>query len=212
MNYPVMRRKMRVTFAACVSIILSGCITSQPSDIDNICSMFDEKRNWYNSAQSAEKRWGIPIAVNMAVIYQESSFKARAKPERSKILWVLPGRRPSSAYGYAQALDSTWDDYKKISGNKRASRSNFNDAIDFVSWYNSNSRRINKIASFDAKNFYLAYHEGNAGFARQSYSDKGWLINAANRVQFNAERFNSQLKGCENELNKGWFRRLLSDR
>ena len=212
MNYPVMRRKMRVTFAACVSIILSGCITSQPSDIDNICSMFDEKRNWYNSAQSAEKRWGIPIAVNMAVIYQESSFKARAKPERSKVLWVLPGRRPSSAYGYAQALDSTWNDYKIISGNKRASRRNFNDAIDFVSWYNSNSRRINKIAPFDAKNFYLAYHEGNAGFARQSYSDKNWLINAADRVQLNAERFNSQLKSCESELNKGWFRRLLSDR
>ena len=212
MNYPVMRRKMRVTFAACVSIILSGCITSQPSDIDNICSMFDEKRNWYNSAQSAEKRWGIPIAVNMAVIYQESSFKARAKPERSKVLWILPGRRPSSAYGYAQALDSTWDDYKIISGNKRASRRNFNDAIDFVSWYNSNSRRINKIAPFDAKNFYLAYHEGNAGFARQSYSDKNWLINAADRVQLNAERFNSQLKSCESELNKGWFRRLLSDR
>ena len=212
MDYLVMRRKMRVTFAACVSIILSGCITSQPSDIDNICSMFDEKRNWYNSAQSAEKRWGIPIAVNMAVIYQESSFKARAKPERSKILWVLPGRRPSSAYGYAQALDSTWDDYKIISGNKRASRRNFNDAIDFVSWYNSNSRRINKIAPFDAKNFYLAYHEGNAGFARQSYSDKNWLINAADRVQLNAERFNSQLKSCESELNKGWFRRLLSDR
>ena len=212
MDYPVMRRKMRVTFAACVSITLSGCITSQPSDIDNICSMFDEKRNWYSSAQSAEKRWGIPIAVNMAVIYQESSFKARAKPERSKILWVLPGRRPSSAYGYAQALDSTWDDYKIISGNKRASRRNFNDAIDFVSWYNSNSRRINKIAPFDAKNFYLAYHEGNAGFARQSYSDKNWLINAADRVQLNAERFNSQLKSCESKLNKGWFRRLLSDR
>jgi len=209
MGTSVMRNKMSVTVGACVSTIFSGCITTQPNDIDNICSMFNEKRSWYNSAQSAEKRWGIPISVNMAVIYQESSFKARAKPERSTILWILPGRRPSSAYGYAQALDSTWDDYKIISENKRASRSNFNDAIDFVSWYNSNSRRINKIAPFDAKNFYLAYHEGNAGFARQSYSDKEWLINAADRVQFNAERFNSQLKSCENELSKGWFRRLL---
>ena len=212
MGTSVMRQKVSVTVGACVSTIFSGCITTQPNDIDNICSMFNEKRSWYNSSQSAEKRWGIPISVNMAVIYQESSFKARAKPERSTILWILPGRRPSSAYGYAQALDSTWDDYKIISGNKRASRRNFNDAIDFVSWYNSNSRRINKIAPFDAKNFYLAYHEGNAGFARQSYSDKNWLINAADRVQLNAERFNSQLKSCESELNKGWFRRLLSDR
>ena len=172
--------------------------------------MFKEKRNWYSSAQSAEKRWGIPIAVNMAVIYQESSFKARARPDRSKILWVLPGRRPSSAYGYAQALDSTWNDYKKFSGNKNASRNNFSDAIDFVSWYNSNSRRINSIDYFDAKNFYLAYHEGNAGFARQSYREKQWLINAADRVQRNSQIFSSQLKNCENEFSKGWLWRLLS--
>ena len=83
------------------------------------------KRNWYSSAQAAEKRWGIPIAVNMAVIYQESSFKARARPNRSKILWVLPGRRPSSAYGYAQALDSTWNDYKKFSGKQECVKKQF---------------------------------------------------------------------------------------
>ena len=191
-------------------VLLSGCISSQPTDIDNICSMFKEKRNWYSSAQSAEKRWGIPIAVNMAVIYQESSFKARARPDRSKILWVLPGRRLSSAYGYAQALDSTWDDYIKFSGNKNASRKNFNDAIDFVGWYNSNSRRINNIDYYDARNFYLAYHEGNSGFARQSYRDKKWLINAADRVQRNSEIFSSQLESCRNELSESWLRRLLS--
>ena len=191
-------------------VLLSGCISSQPTDIDNICSMFKEKRNWYSSAQSAEKRWGIPIAVNMAVIYQESSFKARARPDRSKILWVLPGRRLSSAYGYAQALDSTWDDYKKFSGNKNASRKSFNDAIDFVGWYNSNSRRINNIDYYDARNFYLAYHEGNSGFARQSYRDKKWLINAADRVQRNSEIFSSQLESCRNELSESWLRRLLS--
>tara|TARA_Y100001934_G_C11662983_1_gene455328 strand:- start:8 stop:526 length:519 start_codon:yes stop_codon:yes gene_type:complete len=172
--------------------------------------MFKEKRNWYSSAQSAEKRWGIPIAVNMAVIYQESSFKARARPDRSKILWVLPGRRLSSAYGYAQALDSTWDDYIKFSGNKNASRKNFNDAIDFVGWYNSNSRRINNIDYYDARNFYLAYHEGNSGFARQSYRDKKWLINAADRVQRNSEIFSSQLESCRNELRESWLWRLLS--
>lgn len=206
----VMRRMNKNALTVLSYVFLYGCISSQPNDIDNICSMFEEKRNWYSSAQSAEKRWGIPIAVNMAVIYQESSFKARARPNRSKFLWVLPGRRPSSAYGYAQALDSTWNDYKKFSGNKNASRNNFSDAIDFVGWYNSNSRRINSIDYFDAKNFYLAYHEGNSGFARQSYKEKQWLINAANRVQRNSEIFSSQLKNCENELSKGWLWRLLS--
>ena len=205
-----MRNISKNALAVLGYVLLSGCISSQPTDIDNICSMFKEKRNWYSSAQSAKKRWGIPIAVNMAVIYQESSFKARARPDRSKILWVLPGRRLSSAYGYAQALDSTWDDYKKFSGNKNASRKSFNDAIDFVGWYNSNSRRINNIDYYDARNFYLAYHEGNSGFARQSYRSKEWLINVANRVQRNSEIFSSQLKSCRNELSKSWLWRLLS--
>ena len=205
-----MRNINKTALAVLGYVLLSGCISSQPTDIDNICSMFKEKRNWYSSAQSAEKRWGIPIAVNMAVIYQESSFKARARPDRSKILWVLPGRRLSSAYGYAQALDSTWDDYKKFSGNKNASRKSFNDAIDFVGWYNSNSRRINNIDYYDARNFYLAYHEGNSGFARQSYRDKKWLINAADRVQRNSEIFSSQLESCRNELSESWLWRLLS--
>ena len=112
------------------SLILTACITAQPRNITDVCAIFEENRNWYESASSSEDRWGIPIGVNMAVIYQESSFRARAKPERKRILWVLPGPRASSAYGYAQALDSTWDDYKSMSGRTRASRSDFNDAIE----------------------------------------------------------------------------------
>lgn len=202
--------KERIITHVFIMAILSGCIVAQPNNIDNICSIFGEKRNWYDSAQATEDRWGIPIAVNMAVIYQESSFRARARPERSKFLWVFPGRRPSSAFGYSQALDSTWEDYKEMSGNRSASRSKFDDAIDFVGWYNSNSKRINHITAFDAKNFYLAYHEGNSGFARRSYSDKEWLIDAANRVQRNSERFQQQLKSCRRDLKKGWLQRLFS--
>ncbi|MDG2420865.1 MAG: transglycosylase SLT domain-containing protein [Gammaproteobacteria bacterium] len=192
------------------SLILTACITAQPRNITDVCAIFEENKNWYESASSSEDRWGIPIGVNMAVIYQESSFRARAKPERERILWVLPGPRASSAYGYAQALDSTWDDYKSMSGRTRASRSDFNDAIDFVGWYNANSVRINNIATTDARNLYLAYHEGNTGFQRRSFNNKGWLIEAANRVQANSERFNRQLGECVKELEKSWLRRLFS--
>ena len=89
--------KERVITHVFTMAILSGCIAAQPNNIDNICSIFGEKRNWYDSAQATEDRWGIPIAVNMAVIYQESSFSARARPARTKYLWLLPGRRNSSA-------------------------------------------------------------------------------------------------------------------
>lgn len=191
-------------------LVLSSCISSQPQNITNVCEIFAERRNWYQAAHDSEERWRIPIAVNMAFIYQESSFRARAKPERSRFLWVLPGPRPSSAFGYAQALDSTWNDYESTSGNSRASRSNFADAIDFVAWYNANSSLTSNIASSDARNLYFAYHEGNGGYQRRTYLDKPWLIDVANRVQENSEMFSHQLSSCRRDLEKNWFQRLLS--
>ena len=201
---------VKISFLFFAYIFLVSCVSSQPRNIADVCAIFEERRGWFEAANTSEKRWGIPVAVNMAIIYQESSFRARAKPQRSKVLWVLPGPRASSAYGYAQALDSTWKEYKSASGSKRASRSDFKDAVDFVGWYNANSSRVSSIAGTDAYNLYLAYHEGNAGFQRGSYQDKQWLIAAANRVQINSERFNSQLEGCSKQLEKGWLRRLFS--
>jgi hypothetical protein len=192
------------------TVILLGCVASQPRNATNVCSIFEDRRGWYRAAKSAEQRWGIPVAVNMAFIYQESSFRARAKPERNRILWIIPGPRPSSAFGYAQALDSTWREYESRSGNNRASRSNFDDAIDFVAWYNATSRRLSGIAPDDARNLYLAYHEGNGGYQRGTWRGKEWLLNAAANVQANADRFDSQLNRCRSELDKNWFQRLFS--
>ncbi len=189
---------------------LTSCAGSPPASVANICDIFDERRGWYRAAKNAEQRWNIPIAVNMAFIYQESSFKARARPARGRFLWIFPGRRPSSAFGYAQALDATWREYETKSGNTRASRSNFSDAIDFVAWYNSISTRASTISRDDAMHLYYAYHEGNGGYQRGSYRSKQWLIDAAGRVQANSSRFASQLAACRRELDKNWFQRLIS--
>lgn len=192
------------------SVLLAGCVATTPADIANVCEIFEDRRSWYKAATRAEERWGIPVAVNMAFIHQESGFQARAKPTRNRFLWVFPGRRPSSAYGYAQAVDSTWQDYMDQSGNEGARRNRFVDAMDFVGWYNAMSHRINRIPPRDAAGLYYAYHEGNTGYARGTHQDKPWLIDTASRVQQNAYRFQVQYESCQSDLDKNWLQRLFS--
>ncbi|MFP6825783.1 MAG: hypothetical protein VB977_06725 [Pseudohongiellaceae bacterium] len=191
-------------------ILQTSCASSPPSDVTDVCSIFEDRRSWYKAAHNAEQRWGVPIAINMAFIYQESAFEAQAKPARSRFLWIFPGPRASSAYGYAQALDTTWAEYMAKAGNRGASRANFADAVDFVAWYNANSSRISRIDRDDARDLYYAYHEGNGGYQRGSYRSKQWLVDAAARVQSNSSRFATQLEGCRRELDKNWFQRLIS--
>jgi len=108
-----------------VAALLASCTAKQPSNIDNICDIFSEQRSWYKAANKSAKRWGTTVPVMMSVIYQESSFKAKAKPPRTKILWVFPGPRPASAKGYAQAIDGTWDTYRRSTGRWSADRADW---------------------------------------------------------------------------------------
>lgn len=200
----------RVVFLTLIGLLLSGCTSKPPANPDNICKIFSEKRGWYKDAKKASRRWGTDISVMMAFMHQESSFKARARPPRKKILWVLPGPRPASAYGYAQAIDETWRAYQRSTGRGGADRNDFDDAIDFIGWYNDQSQRSNKISKSDAYHLYLAYHEGQGGFARRSYRNKQWLKDVASKVSKRAERYRQQLNGCESTFNRGFFRRWFS--
>lgn len=187
-------------------LFIVGCATSPPSDVDNICVIFEQKRGWYDDAKSARARWDSPISVMMAIMHQESRFVATAKPPRKKIWGFIPGPRPSDAYGYSQAKDDTWTWYERASGNYGADRDDFADAIDFIGWYNATSHKTNGIAKDDTFALYLAYHEGHGGFKRKTYRSKQWLVDVARKVDSRADRYNRQLKGCVQKLeSKGWF-------
>lgn len=186
--------------------LLVGCATSPPSRVDNLCHIFHEKDDWYDAAADAAEKWGSPIGTLMAIIHQESRFRATAKPPRKKILWIIPGPRPSSSYGYTQALTETWETYQRDAGNYGADRDEFADAVDFVGWYNAQSKRRNGIAMNDTYQLYLAYHEGHGGFSRGTYRNKSWLINVARKVDKLAASYNKQLLACEGEFERsGWW-------
>jgi hypothetical protein len=190
-------------------LLLTAC-ASAPRNTANICTLFEDRRSWYKAAMRSEARWNVPVPVSMAFIQQESGFQGRARPPRRMFLGFIPGPRPSNAFGYAQALDSTWNDYKATASNWGARRSSFEDAVDFIGWYNSNSYRINGIARDDAYSLYLAYHEGNGGFSRRTYADKAWLLDVAGKVQANTLVYERQFQQCERALGRNWLQRLFS--
>ena len=145
-------------------VFLHSCVVRPPENPDNICLIFKEKKSWYKAAIRSEKRWKIPPYVLMSFVYQESSFKSDARPERDKIFGFIPWFRPSTAVGYSQALKNTWEDYKDETGNSRASRKDFVDSADFIGWYASKGY-YQGFEKTDARSLYLAYHEGYNGLS-----------------------------------------------
>ena len=181
----------------CVASILASCVsTSTPSNANNICQIFDEKRSWYRSAARSERKWGIPVPVLMAVINKESAFQAGVRPARKKILGILPWKRPTTSLGYSQAKDETWWDYIKATKNRTANRKNFADSVDFVGWYLRRSVDHAGIAPNNAAHLYMTYHSGLSGYQSGSWQKSDWLKDAAARVQSQANRYASQLKRC----------------
>lgn len=177
----------------------------RPDDVENICSIFEERRSWYKAAEASEARWGTPKHVQMSIMRQESSFIFDARPPRKKVLGFIPWKRQSNAYGFAQALDSTWRMYLKDTGRESASRDDFRDAIDFVGWYTNRSSKAAGISKWDPYNQYLAYHEGQSGWSKKTYEQKRWLKDKARHVDQRAREWWVQLQRCEADLPKHWW-------
>ncbi len=184
-------------------LFLSGCLSLFSSDavtVHNICDLMDEEVRWYKATKVSEQKYGAPMNVQLAIVYQESRFESDARPPREKIFGIIPWFRQTTAVGFSQATSPTWDLYKLKTKNVNADRENFQDAIDFVGWYMTQSKQLSNIDMGDAYNQYLAYHEGHNGFNNKTYENKPWLKRIAKKVANNARRYAHQLKQCRSQL------------
>lgn len=194
-------------FTVVILMLLVGCAGYRPVNMDNACDILGGKRSWYKDAVKSSNTWGTPVATQLAFIHQESRFKANARPPRRKILWIIPGPRPSDAYGYAQVKDDTWRWYQNKTRAYGADRDDFGDVTQFIGWYNKETQRRLGVGLGDAYRQYLAYHEGHGGYERGSYNKKPWLKKVALKVSRRAQMYQQQIKGCKKELEKNrfWF-------
>ena len=180
-----------------IIFFLSAC-SSIPKNASNSCSIFEEKYLWYKHAKKTEQKWGTPVYLQLAIIKMESSFDRFAKPPRQKLFKVVPYKRPSSSFGYSQAVKGTWKQYKKETGNKFATRSRFKDSVDFVGWYTNKTEKILKVSKKDAFKQYIAYHEGWGNY--KNYKSNKKVINLAKRVEKQSNIYKQQLSECKNSL------------
>lgn len=184
-----------------VAAVLAACGSgggqfSAPRNLDHACLLMNERPQYLAAMRASERRWGVPVPVQMAIVHAESRFIGDARTPVRYTLGVIPMGRQSSAFGYSQALDGTWEEYERAVGKRRADRTNIHHAADFIGWYATQSNQLNGISLLDARNLYLAYHEGNTGFARRSFNEKPWLIAVADRVASRAVMYDEQLRSC----------------
>ncbi len=191
---------MSRTFRASILLLfLASCgggKFSAPRELDDACAIVNQRPEYLRAFKAAERRWGVPVNVLMATIYQESKFIGNARTPHRYVLGIIPMGRQSSAYGYSQALDGTWDEYRDDEGGRGARRDRIKDAADFMGWYMAETEESLGIPLWDAENQYLAYHEGRTGFANQSHNSKPWLIEVADEVGQRSELYQAQLQGC----------------
>jgi len=185
--------------ALLLAFVLASCgggHKAPPRNINDACSIVSQRKDYRKAFKAAERRWGVPAHVQMATIYQESKYRANARTPFRFVLGVIPMGRQSSAYGYSQALDGTWDQYRAETGRRHAKRDRIRDAADFMGWYMNKSHEKNGISLGDTRNQYLAYHEGHTGYARGTYRNKTWLLRVADEVDRRARMYQAQLASC----------------
>ena len=136
--------------------------------------------------------------IQLAFIKFESDFHWLAKPKRQKLFKIIPFKRPSSSFGYSQAVKGTWKQYKEEQNKPLALRTRFKDSVDFIGWYTNKTQKILNVSKDDAFKQYIAYHEGWGAF--KNYKKNQKVINLAKKVEKQSSKYKNQLIKCKNSL------------
>ena len=187
-----------------VFLFLVSC-SSVPKYPQNACKIFGEKYFYLKYTRAASEKWGVPISSILAVINKESAFKRFAKPKRTKLFKIIPYRRPSSSLGFSQAVNKTWDLYKKENNKPAALRISFKNSSDFIGWYFWKTNKINKISFTDTRNMYLNYYLGWGAYKAKAYQQDKKAIIFAKSVEKQAKIYRNQLLECESVLKKSYI-------
>jgi len=184
-----------------IFFFLTSC-SSVPKYPQNACKIFGENYLWYKSAKKSSDTYGVPIHIILAFVNKESGFNRWAKPKRTKLFKIVPYKRPSSSFGYSQAVKKTWEMYKTESNNPLALRTRFKDSVMFIGWYINKTNKINKIPLNDSYRQYLNYYLGWGNYTKKAYKMDKRAILFAKNVKKQSSIYKSQLRECKKTLDR----------
>ena len=182
-----------------ILFLIASC-SSVPKYPQNACKIFGENYLWYKSIKKSSEKNGVPIHIILAFVKKESGFNRWAKPPRNKLFKVIPYKRPSSSYGYSQAVKKTWELYKTETNSPLALRTHFRDSVLFIGWYVNKTHKLLKIPKNDAYRQYLAYYKGWGDYKNYS-KDKKAIIYAKSTKDI-ASTYRKQLTMCRDMLSR----------
>ena len=185
-------------------LFVNSC-SSIPKYPANACKIFGERYLWYKHTKKSSEVYGAPMHIILAFVNKESGFNRWAKPKRTKLFKIVPYKRPSSSFGYSQAVNKTWDQYKKETNNPLALRSRFKDSVLFIGWYINKTNKINKVPLNDPYRQYLNYYLGWGNYSKKVYKTDKKAIIFAKKVEQQSKIYKNQLKECKKSLNNKYI-------
>jgi len=184
-----------------IFFLIASC-SSVPRYTSDACKIFGERYLWYKHAKKSSNKYGAPIHIILAFINKESGFNRWAKPKRTKLFKVIPYKRPSSSFGYSQAVKGTWEQYKNETNNPLALRARFKDSAMFIGWYINKTNKVNKIPLNDSYRQYLNYYLGWGNYAKEIYKTDKKAIIFAKSVEKQSKIYKFQLRECKKSLDR----------
>ena len=167
-----------------------------PRNLNDACSIIDQRPNYLTAMKRTERRLGrAGRGADGHDLPGKQIHRQRPHPAPVRA-WRDPHGPPKLGLWIRQALDGTWDEYKQEQGGWGRRRDDIADATDFMGWYFAKSQRDLGISVADARNQYLAYHEGRTGYRRGSHRNKSWLLRVSSEVEGRAIMYDTQLRSC----------------
>ena len=85
--------------------------SSVPKNTVNACAIFNEKYLWYKFSKSKES--GVLLLNYRWQLLERKADMIGLQDQKEQNCLKFPWKRKSSSLGYSQAIEDTWETYKK---------------------------------------------------------------------------------------------------